>query len=443
MTEAPISPGYPASVVGGELRLPKPPGVVRQFWARHPWLTDSLITALYFVPTFFGSIASLFVPEPPPAWIAVAQLVAIAVAAAAILLFRRRRPWLLVIIAWLVCLVVYPFGSTDVLPMLLALYALAVYGSTRSAWIGFAGSTVVATASSYIAVWAHADDTVAPFGANAPASASQFTVLLLIATLIGVTVGNRRRYLNALIARAHDLARERDQQAQLATALERSRIAREMHDIVSHSLTVMVTLADGSAATAGRDPERAAEAMQLVAETGRAALVDMRRMLGVLAEPDETTTCPDELAPQPGTAALPELVERFRAAGLPVQLTTVGPAIVDPNLQLTVYRIVQEGLTNALRYAATAHRVDVSVEHADDMVRVDVIDDAAVASTSELGSGGKGLVGMRERVALYGGTLEAGPGSARGWRLHAELQAEETAPSTPTTPAADTPEETA
>ncbi|SIN73192.1 sensor histidine kinase [Agromyces cerinus] len=443
MTEAPISPGYPASVVGGELRLPKPPGVIRQFWARHPWLTDSLITALYFVPTFIGTIALMFVPNPPPVWIAVAQLVAIAVAAAAILLFRRRRPWLLVVIAWLVCLVVYPFGSTDVLPLLLALYALAVYGSTRSAWIGFGGSVVVATASSYIAVWAHADDTVAPFGANAPASASQFTVLLLIATLIGVTVGNRRRYLNALIARAHDLARERDQQAQLATALERSRIAREMHDIVSHSLTVMVTLADGSAATARRDPERAAEAMQLVADTGRAALVDMRRMLGVLAEPDEASACPEELAPQPGTAGLPVLVERFRAAGLPVQLTTVGPPIVDPNLQLTVYRIVQEGLTNALRYAATAHRVEVTVEHVDGLVKVDVIDDAVVASTSELTSGGKGLVGMRERVALYGGTLEAGPSSVRGWRLHAELRDEAPTPSAPTAPPAPNTEDPA
>ncbi|WP_235825240.1 sensor histidine kinase [Agromyces badenianii] len=425
MTEAPLSPDYPASVVGGELRLPKPPGVVRQFWARHPWFTDSLITALYFVPTLLGTIATMFASNPPPAWIAVAQLLAVVVAAAAILLFRRRRPWLLVFVAWLVCLVVYPFGSTDVLPMLLALYALAVYGSARAAWIAFAGSVVVAAASSYLAVWAHADGTVAPFGADAPSSASQFAVIMLIATLIGVTVGNRRRYLKALIDRAHDLARERDQQAQLATAVERSRIAREMHDIVSHSLTVMVTLADGSAATIDRNPERAAEAMRHVAETGRAALVDMRRMLGVLAEPGTST---EALAPQPGAAALPELVERFRAAGLPVQLTTVGAPIGDPNLQLTVYRIVQEGLTNALRYAATAHLVDVAVSHADGMVQVDVIDDAAAASTSGVVGGGNGLVGMRERVALYGGVLEAGPGTVRGWRLHAELRADEASP---------------
>ena len=108
---------------------------------------------------------------------------------------------------------------------------------------------------------------------------------MLIATLIGVTVGNRRRYLDALIARAHDLARERDQQAELAAAMERSRIAREMHDIVSHGLTVMITLAEGSAATAVRDPERAADAMRHVADAGRDALGEMRRMLGVLTGP--------------------------------------------------------------------------------------------------------------------------------------------------------------
>ncbi|MRG58623.1 two-component sensor histidine kinase [Agromyces sp. CFH 90414] len=401
-------------------------------------------------------IVSATVTDRLPPAVAVAQLGAVVVAGAAILLFRRRRPWLLLIVAASVCLLVYPFGTTDVLPLLLALYALAVYRSTRSAWIGFGISVAVATLSSYLAVWVGGDDTVVPFGAPALASASQFTVFLLIATLIGVTVGNRRRYLNALIARAHDLARERDQQAQLATALERSRIAREMHDIVSHSLTVMVTLADGSAATADRDPGRAAEAMRQVAETGRAALADMRRMLGVLARPEAPTPEvagapagpdgpdapvasqePGDLAPQPGTADLPDLVERYRAAGLPVRLETAGAPITDANLQLTVYRIVQEGLTNALRYAPSAHLVEVAVEHAAGMVRVDVVDDGTTAastgaatgsatrSASGFIGGGNGLVGMRERVALYGGTVEAGPRAAGGWRVHAELRAEE------------------
>ncbi|MDQ0892561.1 sensor histidine kinase [Agromyces ramosus] len=417
MTEAPLSPGYPASVVGGELRLPKPPGVVRQFWARHPRLTDALIAALYFVPTFLGTLSFVFVPTGPPLWLGLAQLVAVAASAAAMLV-RRSRPWLLMGVAWVVCLVVYPFGSVDLFPVLVALYALAVYRSTRAAWIAFGGSVVVGIASANLALLAQAGDTVAPFGAGAPESAVQFAILMLIATLIGVTVGNRRRYLNALIARAHDLARERDQQAQLATAVERSRIAREMHDIVSHSLTVMVTLADGSAATAERDPERAAEAMRHVAESGRTALGDMRRMLGVLAEP---ATLPADLSPQPGAAAIPALIGSFRAAGMPVRLTTTGAGVSDPNLQLTIYRIVQEGLTNAFRYAASATRVDVDLEHRDTEVLVTVTDDATSPSVPDLEGGGLGLVGMRERVALYGGTLEAGPRAQRGWRVSAML----------------------
>src|SRR5215218_5179830 len=413
MTEAPLSPGYPASVVGGELRLPRPPGVVRQFWARHPRLTDALIAVLYFVPTLVGTISFAFDSPTPPQWIGLAQLGS-AVASATAMLFRRDRPWLLMGVAWFGCFVVYPFGSVDLFPVLVALYALAVYRSTRAAWIGFGGSVVIGIASAYLSIWVQPSDTVAPFATGSPESATQFAILMLIATLIGVTVGNRRRYLNALIARAHDLARERDQQAQLATAVERSRIAREMHDIVSHSLTVMVTLADGSAATAERDPGRAAEAMRHVAESGRTALGDMRRMLGVLAEPAVRLA---DLTPQPGSAAIPELVESFRAAGMPVRLTTTGSSVADPNLQLTIYRILQEGLTNAFRYAAGAARVDVEIEHRDTEVLVTVTDDAASPSTPDLESGGLGLVGMRERVALYGGSLVAGPRAGHGWRL--------------------------
>ncbi|HET6672221.1 MAG TPA: histidine kinase, partial [Agromyces sp.] len=234
---------------------------------------------------------------------------------------------------------------------------------------------------------------------------------------IGVTVGNRRRYLDALIARAHDLARERDQQAELAAAIERARIAREMHDIVSHGLTVMITLAEGSAATAGRDPERAADAMRHVADAGRDALGEMRRMLGVLTGPADAVA---DRAPQPDVAAIPALVDGFREAGLPVRLTTVGPAITEPTLQLAVYRLIQEGLTNALRHAAGAHRVDVRIEHVDEVVTI-VVEDDAVHPASQMTGAGRGLAGLRERVGLYGGTLEAGPVPGGGWRLLATL----------------------
>jgi signal transduction histidine kinase len=419
MTEAPLSPGYPASVVGGELRLPKPPGVVRQFWARHPRLTDGLIAGFYFVPAFGATLIEGMGLEPQPAWLIVLQLAAIVAISAALVLFRRSNPLVLLGIAWVAFIAVGPFDELDMIPFLLGLYAVAVYVSSRAAWIGLGVTVVVGTVSSLLSTWVQGTPTIEPFATDPWSAAVQIALASFIATLIGVTVGNRRRYLNALIARAHDLARERDQQAQLATAVERSRIAREMHDIVSHSLTVMVTLADGSAATAERDPSRAAEAMRHVAENGRTALDDMRRMLGVLAEP---AVLPAELAPQPGTAALPALIESFRAAGMPVRLTTSGPNVADPNLQLTIYRIVQEALTNAFRYAAGATRVDVDLDHRDSEVLVTVTDNAAAPSIPDLESGGLGLVGMRERVALYGGSLEAGPRAGHGWRVSAVLQ---------------------
>lgn len=418
MTEAPLSPGYPASVVGGELRLPKPPGVVRQFWARHPRLTDGLIAGLYLVPGFGATLVEGTGSDPQPAWLLVMQLTAIVAISAALVLFRRSNPWVLLGIAWLAFVAVGPFDELDMIPFLLGLYAVAVYVSSRAAWVGLGVTVMVGTLSSHVSTWVQGTDTIEPFATDAWSASVQIALAAFIATLIGVTVGNRRRYLNALIARAHDLARERDQQAQLATALERSRIAREMHDIVSHSLTVMVTLADGSAATAERDPGRAAEAMRHVAESGRTALDDMRRMLGVLAEPAAPAA---DLAPQPGAAAIPELVESFRAAGMPIRLTTTGPSVPDPNLQLTIYRIVQEGLTNAFRYAAGAARVDVDIEHRDTEVSVTVTDDAASPSIPDVDGGGLGLVGMRERVALYGGSLEAGPRAGHGWRLRAVL----------------------
>ncbi len=426
MTEAPFSPDYPASVVGGELRLPKPPGVIRQFWARHPRFTDALIAALFFVPTFIGTLVVAFEPDAPPLWLILLRLGTV-VAASATLMLRRSRPWTVLFVAWGVCLFVYPFGATDVLAILLALYALAVYRSTKAAWIGFACSVAVGTASAYLATWT-SGASVPSFGPDATASTTSAAIFMLIATLVGITVGNQRRYLNALIARAHDLARERDQQAQLAAADERARIAREMHDIVSHGLTVMIALADGSAATVearsgarlGRDAN--------VADTGRDALGEMRRMLGVLSAAANADAV---RSPQPDAAGIPDLVDEFREAGLPARFTTIGPPITEPTVQLTVYRIVQEGLTNALRHAERAQRVEVLVTHRGDVIEV-VVEDDAIASSSRMDGAGRGLAGLRERVALYRGSLEAEPRPGRGWKLRAVLhtgsdRAEETA----------------
>jgi signal transduction histidine kinase len=417
MTEVRLAPDHPAAVVGGELRLPKAPGVIRRFWARHPRLADGLIAGLYVVPTLLVWVVAASTQAQPPLWLTLAHVATIGAAGAA-LLFRRTRPRLLLAAGWLTCLVSAPSAALDAVPILFGLYALAVYRSTRSAWIGLAISVAVGTVSAYLSTWYRTAAELEPIGADSSGTAVGLVVFMLIATLIGVTVGNRRRYLDALIARAHDLARERDQQAQLAAATERARIAREMHDIVSHGLTVMITLAEGSAATAARDPDRAAEAMRHVADAGRDALGEMRRMLGVLTGPADAAA---DRSPQPDIAAIPGLVEGFREAGLPVRLTTSGPAITEPALQLTIYRLVQEGLTNALRHAHAARHVDVTVEQHDDVVSITVDDDATHSASGIIGAG-RGLAGLRERVALYGGTLEAGPRAQGGWRLRATLR---------------------
>ncbi|NTW42187.1 MAG: hypothetical protein HGA44_20300 [Cellulomonadaceae bacterium] len=226
---------------------------------------------------------------------------------------------------------------------------------------------------------------------------------------------NRRLHVAELVARGNALARDRDQQALLARAAERTRIAREMHDVVAHSLSVMIALADGAGAALDRAPDRSRAALDELSATGRTALADMRRVLGVLHEPDAP------LQPQPGSDDLGELVERFRATGLPVRTAGLAcPLPADTGLQLAVYRIVQESLTNALRYAPATALVDVTISRSPSSVEVVVTDTGAGALVVDQGGAGHGLVGMRERVEVYGGTVTAGPWRG-GWRVHAVL----------------------
>jgi signal transduction histidine kinase len=266
------------------------------------------------------------------------------------------------------------------------------------------------------------------------------TGLAFTALLAGVVVRALRSQLDWLAERAERLERERDQQASLAAVTERARIAREMHDVVSHNIQVMVTLADAASLAQATDPARAAETLQEVSSTGRQALTDMRRMLGVLR--DEPTpaaavgSAPTEgndrppLAPQPGLPELDALVERVRGTGLDVSVHRRGqPFEVSGAAGLTVYRVVQEALTNALKHAEGPTSVQVQMTFSDPDVAVRVTDDgqakvtvpASPASTPTPG-GGHGLAGMAERAASFGGTLRAGPRSEGGWEVEAVLR---------------------
>jgi signal transduction histidine kinase len=253
------------------------------------------------------------------------------------------------------------------------------------------------------------------------------SAFVVIAVLVGRNRRTRRDYLRALEDRAERAERERDQQARIAVVEERARIARELHDVVAHNLSVMTALADG--AGYAPDPATARRAIAQVAATGRQALAEMHRLVGVLRSDDEAP----ELAPAPGLDGLDALVAQVRAAGLPTRLTVTGrPAPLAAGTQLAVHRLVQEALTNTLRHGRGVRGASVSMAWGPGELAVEVVDDGepVVAPVRA----GHGLVGMRERVAARGGAVEAGPRSGGGWRVAAVLPLADAAPAA--TPAA-------
>jgi signal transduction histidine kinase len=236
---------------------------------------------------------------------------------------------------------------------------------------------------------------------------------------LGEFVGARRAYQAEVEQRLALLEVERDHQARMAVAAERTRIARELHDVVAHAVSVIVVQADGAAYAVRSQPDLAERAVQTISATGREALTELRRLLGVLRSEEAA----GELTPLPGTQSLAELAERVRAVGLPVRLEIVGNVDDLPaGVGLGVYRIVQEALTNSLKHAGAGAQAVVRVERSGDAVCVDVHDDGKPAARSLVGvSGGNGLIGMRERALVFGGSLDAGPRPGGGWQVTARL----------------------
>ncbi|MFY4723118.1 sensor histidine kinase [Streptomyces sp. LaBMicrA B280] len=333
------------------------------------------------------------------------------------LLWRRRRPATAFAAVAAVFVLQWALGAAlhaDV-ALFIALYSLARHGRPRQLpWACAVMAAALALVAVRVSVVVSVTDALFFLASTATA-----------ALALGLVIRIRRAQLAALRDRAARLETERDQRSRLAAASERARVAREMHDIVGHHLSVVITLADaGARATAGATAAewgRGAEALRLIGDTGRQALGELRRVLGVLRDTDAPPTGP-ELSPQPGLADLDALCRGVRAAGLDVVYRTAGKAeALDEGVQLTVYRIVQEAMTNTLKHAGAGTRVDLAIDVGEDRLAIQVRDTGRTIRVSQRHDG-QGLSGMRERVALYGGRLSAGPAPGGGWAVAATLE---------------------
>jgi signal transduction histidine kinase len=324
------------------------------------------------------------------------------------LLVRRRFPVLTVglVIAATIPLTV-EVHSLNPLPPFLAFYSLAAHAPRRTSLVAGALGLVALIAP----VLYEADYGFAPF---------VFHVLVFPAAwVLGDNVRTRRAYYSALEEKALRLERERDEQARRAVAEEQARIARELHDVLAHNVSVMVVQAAAAQDVFDSRPARAREALRSIEQTGRSALQELRRLLGAVRTEDT------ELAPQPGLSLLPELVEQVRRAGLAVDLHVDGrPRPLGAGLDLAAYRVVQEALTNTIKHAQ-ASTADVRVAYDGTRVELVVADDGIGPPGNGSGTnGGHGLIGMRERVALYGGELETAAKPGGGFLVRASLPLE-------------------
>jgi signal transduction histidine kinase len=368
---------------------------LRAFDGRRPWVMDTLVAVpivLFSIPNIIekplsATIATLLV-LPPLYW-------------------RRRYPFpaFLVTVAIDLILGWLDAGVGAGVILLVMLFGVASRGAWRSlAWAS--GITVLLlVAEIYL---------FGPVTGNRTVTMSLALGMTVTAVASGVAVRTRRAYLIALEDRAARLEIERDQRARLAVADERARVAREMHDLVGHHVSVMVGLADGGAALARSRQEQTAEPLRLIGETGRQALAELRRVLGVLRGEDSDP----QLTPQPGIDDLDRLLPSIRGAGLSVTYSTSGELhTLGKGLQLAVYRIVQEALTNTLKHAGRGATADVTLAASGGEVRVRVRDNGRGGPAAP----SHGLLGMRERAAMYDGVVTAGP-AERGWLVDVVLK---------------------
>lgn len=448
--------GVPAVLTEAQVRRRGPAG---RLLAVHPWIGDAgialavllvgLVTSEMARETVQGSTGlGLFPPGGATATRVVTAWLVGAAAGAALLLVRRVSP--MGVTAALTALALVSLSVAGVLGVLgaclaVALHSVASARPARTAWLTCGAVLVVVSVVLWrwqqiglaeMLLWS--DPMLAAGGEPArqlteppfsPGRRATSVTLLLALLVLGVATGSaaraRRLHAQDLVARYEAMSRERDKSAALARAAERARIARELHDVVAHSVSVMVALSDGASAALDRAPASSRVALAELSHTGRSALTDMQRLLGAL-DPEDTDaadTGPDGLdpesrdRPEPPEPDLAAIVDRFRAAGVPVTASGLDTALPDDvTVRLAVARVVTEGLTNVLRHAPGTPSASVTVRRRASAVEVEVLD--AGGTRPGTGSGShRGILGMRERAALLGGHVEAGPRTDGGWRV--------------------------
>lgn len=379
-------------------------GPFRRYFRHHPRVTDSVVVFLYLIASLPSLIFGAELTDHYFAFVPVA-------AAGVVLFWRRDRPLLvlgiLLGLEWLSLMTSDGQASVGI-GVWFALYAVAVRHPFRIAL----GALAAAAVLTITPLW-FVD---ALFIEEAPYLiwiVMGFVLMwYLLAVGFGVTIRRDREHETAL----RDWA---VRNAELASATERNRIAREMHDVVAHSLSVMIALSDGAAVVMKRDQDRAREVLDELSASGRTALADMRRVLGVLRVGPGSAP----LEPLPAAGSLATLLDGFRVAGLPLRLGLSGPGLPeDPAFQLTVYRIIQESLTNVLRYGKSVTTVNVTISRSGTLVRVRITDDGRGSMGPVVSVGtGRGITGMQERASIYSGTVDCGPGPDGGWIVDVRL----------------------
>jgi signal transduction histidine kinase len=380
----------------------------------HPWVVDGLLAGLLAIL----AVAGLVVSPPQPQFQdpdALAGLVSLGQTLP--LALRRWRAGTVLVVVWLstagYLLLGYPPNTTALLGAMVATYSVAAYGAGRAP---LAGALFIAGVIAVLAA--------ATAGSDADATLTDLAAAVLVfltAWVLGDRMRTRRAYTAALEERARGLEQEREAQAKAAVRDERTRIARELHDVVAHNVSVMVVQATAAGRVLDTDetgPAGVREALGTIEATGRAALAELRTVLGALRTDDQDD---QGRTPQPGLAKLPDLVQRTRQAGLPVELRIQGERqALPPGIDLSAYRIVQEALTNALKHASPTSAT-VLVRYQPNSLDLQVINDDRGVSPTSRDRGGQGLVGMRERVLLFGGDFRAGPLASGGFSVQASF----------------------